>query len=497
MKTYRTNKTSIFGIVTSVILLFFSCNDELKDHSFDTQDILSIAISSDSLLLEERFFDNAISFNWSTGTNEETGAAITYTLQIDEASGDFSSPIATYLTDVQNTFTFTTSYGDFNQLLLDHGFVTNQTYDLSARVTATVANEQVANQTASIFFSATTFRPVTEHLYIVGDATPNGWNIGSAVELTPSETQRGVFVYEGILSPGNFKFAVSQDGCWCQDFYTRDATDDGKIVYNEGGSGDDLQWSIETEDNYRVTVDLLNKTIDIETYVPVDPDEPAFPMLWIVGDASESGWNIDSPVSFVQNENNPVEFIYEGTFTPGNFKIFAGPLGDWCGEWYRPSTDNHELISGPVNQNSGCEVDNKWLVTEATRGRYKIKVNTIDNTITFNSVSLYLIGDGGPNGWNINNPLPMAYENGDYIFTGPLGADNPTGEFKISKFAGNWCDGDWINAATPNQSIFNTDYIYTVGCDGPDNKWKLQVGQAGNYEIRVNLDTETLTITSQ
>ena len=67
----------------------------------------------------------------------------------------------------------------------------------------------------------------------------------------------------------------------------------------------------------------------------------------------------------------------------------------------------------------------------------------------------------------------------------------------ISKFTGNWCDGDWINAATASQSIFDTDFIYTTGCDGPDNKWKLKEGEAGNYEIRVDLDAETITITAQ
>ncbi|MDX1699209.1 MAG: hypothetical protein R3250_01265, partial [Melioribacteraceae bacterium] len=102
-----------------------------------------------------------------------------------------------------------------------------------------------------------------------------------------------------------------------------------------------------------------------------------------------------------------------------------------------------------------------------------------------------------PNGWNINNPDPMDYVNGEYIFLGELGADNPTGEFKISKFIGEWCGGEWINPATSSQSITNTSFIYTQGCDGPDNKWKLQEGDAGTYEIRINLVTEVITIIKQ
>ncbi|MCB0749547.1 MAG: SusF/SusE family outer membrane protein, partial [Ignavibacteriae bacterium] len=141
--------------------------------------------------------------------------------------------------------------------------------------------------------------------------------------------------------------------------------------------------------------------------------------------------------------------------------------------------------------------DNKWLVTDSNKGRYKITVDTQNNLITFNKVMLYIIGDGGPNGWNINNPAPMSYINGEYVFVGPLGASNPTGEFKISKFVGDWCGGDWINAATASQSINNTNFINTTNCDGPDNKWKLKDGEAGNYEIRINLETEVITITKQ
>ena len=182
---------------------------------------------------------------------------------------------------------------------------------------------------------------------------------------------------------------------------------------------------------------------------------------------------------------------------PVNSKIFAGPQGDFCGDWYRPFEDGQDLVDGEVNQNSGCEGDTKWLVTEDNAGRYKITLNTKDNTITFEQVKLYIVGDGSPSGWDINTPQELTYDNGDFVFNGELGADNPTGEFKFSNQVGDWCGGLWVNAATASQSVDNTDFIRTLGCDGPDNKWKLQEGDAGTYEIRINLDTETMSITRQ
>ncbi|NJW55149.1 SusF/SusE family outer membrane protein, partial [Salinimicrobium oceani] len=134
-----------------------------------------------------------------------------------------------------------------------------------------------------------------------------------------------------------------------------------------------------------------NKTIEI---TPVE-DAP-FSELFIVGDATESGWNVDAPAAFTQSELDPFVFIYEGNFAPGEFKIFAGPMGDWCGDWYRPQVDDKGIENGAVVQAPGCEPDNTWLVTEETAGRYRLSLNTATNTIRFNKVNLHMVGDAGP-----------------------------------------------------------------------------------------------------
>lgn len=499
----NTNKIyKLYSLIFLMVVPFIytSCEDNLNDNSFDTEDVLTLTISEAEVVLQEQFINNTLSFNWSTGSNQNTGSAIKYSLEIDLAGNDFSNPIVVLNENVKNTFSHALRYGDLNNYLLQTDLENEQLYELMAKVTATFADQSLQPQTSTTNFNVTTFKPVSNKLFILGDATPIGWDIVNAIELTSSTSQRGVFIYKGDLGIGNFKFAVTQDACFCQDSYTRDSEDPSKIIHNIGGSGEDLQWTINqalaSDEEYAITVDLINKSIDIEI-VASTLKTPPFSSLWIVGDASESGWNIDSPVSFTQSESNPFEFYYEGQLNPGNFKIFAGSLGDWCGEWYRPSINNQDLTNGLVDQNSGCDLDNSWMVSDDAKGRYKITVDTQNNNISFNEVSLYIIGDAGPNGWNINTPEPMDYVDGQYVFLGPLGADNPTGEFKISKFIGEWCDGDWINAATTAQSITNTNFIFTNACDGPDNKWQLQDGDAGDYEIRINLDTESITITKQ
>nr|NQU93311.1 SusF/SusE family outer membrane protein [Bacteroidota bacterium] len=482
-------KNKLFYILP-VLLIFvaISCKKEYLEIPAQQDDVLSLTSSSSTLVLEEQFAQNLLAFNWTTGTNQGTNSAISYKLEMKKDGDDSSIPLEYDLG--KNVFSFTFEYGTLNHILLNtFGVDPGTAQVMEVKITATVASEGVAPQVAATKVTITPYKPLSAELYIIGSATPAGWDIANAIEMTPSTSVLATFVYQGQLAAGTFKFPVNRDTCWCQDFYTRNPADSTMMVFNEGGSGEDLQWEIYESGQYTITVNLINLTILIESTL-----SPPFSMLWMVGDASPSGWDIDTPQPFTQSEEDPFIFTYEANFTPGEFKIFAGPLGDWCGEWYRPPVNGQDLTSNEVEQNSGCDLDNKWLVTTENEGRYKVTLNTMDNTIQFDPITLYLIGDGGPNGWNIADPEPMTYVDGYFIFNGELGADNPTGEFKISKFEGDWCDGDWVNAATPDQSLLNTEYIITHGCEGPDNKWRLAEGDAGTWEITINLDEGVMTI---
>ena len=479
-------KNSFTKTLSILSALFFalmntSCEESLDGIKINDNE-LTLTVSSSDLVLQELKQNENLTFNWTTGTNYGTDSSISYKLQIDKADNDFANALEYDLGT--NKFSQSISIKNLNYILLNtFGVSPGEAQDFEAKVIATVAGSETEPQVSTVDFSLTPYLPVTTTLFLVGDASPNGWDIANAIEMTPSTSNPGMFVYQGSLSTGSFKLPVSRDGCWCQDFYTRDATDATKMVHNIAGSGDDLKWEITQGGQYKVTVNLFDLTISIEAV-----SAPPFSNIYIVGDASPSGWNIDSPQAFIQSSSNPFIFTYEAHLSAGSFKILAGSTGNWCGEWYRPLTDGQALTLTDVEQNSGCNPDNKWTVSSSEAGRYKITLNTANNTISIQKVNLYIIGDGGPNGWNIGTPSPMAYSNGVYTFSGQLNV----GEFKISKFKGDWCDGDWINAATANQSISDGNYIVTHKCDGPDNKWKVQT--AGTHTISINLDTQLMTI---
>ncbi|MFO7673248.1 MAG: SusF/SusE family outer membrane protein, partial [Lutibacter sp.] len=297
----------------SFALFLFSCDEELTDDSFASDDVLTVSVASPDVILEERFTENKVTINWTTGSNKDTGASISYLLEIDKAGNNFSMPLEYDMG--KNQFLFSFNYKTLNQILLNtFNAVPNTAIELEARVTATFGDGTVAPQTATTTFMVTPYQPVSSQLFIVGSATPIGWDISKAIELSASSTKAGVFIFEGLLSPGNFKFAVSNDGCFCQDFYTQDPLNAMAIVHNIGGSGDDIQWEITNGGKYKIEVNLVELTIKIEK-----SEDPMFSKIWILGDASASGWNINAPEEFTRS-SNPFIFTYEGVFVPGDFK---------------------------------------------------------------------------------------------------------------------------------------------------------------------------------
>lgn len=214
------------------------------------------------------------------------------------------------------------------------------------------------------------------NLYMVGNATPIGWQIGNAIPM--NQTSTGIFEYIGPLFPGDFKLPVSQNTCFCQDFYTKDSGNEALMVYNVGGSGTDLKWTITTLAQYQVIANTNNLSISITQLSPI----PIFTRFWMIGDATSAGWSMDAAInlSFNQSTTNPNEFVYEGSLTPGEFKIFAGSFNDFCGVFYNPMISNQPFSNIAAQQVNNCSADLKWNVS--TSGVHRVTLNTTNSTVT-------------------------------------------------------------------------------------------------------------------
>ena len=112
-------------------------------------------------------------------------------------------------------------------------------------------------------------------LFIIGSATANGWNLATAPELTKTTGNAWEYTYTGsLLSTGSFKFSTSK-GDFGQRFYVK--TSD--VLMNLGGA--DVQWSVPSTGNYKVTVNTNTLAISIatNTATSVSPANQEFPSL--------------------------------------------------------------------------------------------------------------------------------------------------------------------------------------------------------------------------
>lgn len=106
-------------------------------------------------------------------------------------------------------------------------------------------------------------------VYLVGDATPAGWNIGSPEPMVQDTENEMVFTWEGTLTAGELKFATFA-GDWCDGDWLlatvadQPLSDSAYNVYAGCPPGEvDFKWRVTDADTgtYIVTVDLENEKI--------------------------------------------------------------------------------------------------------------------------------------------------------------------------------------------------------------------------------------------
>lgn len=107
----------------------------------------------------------------------------------------------------------------------------------------------------------------TSTLYMVGDATPAGWDIGNPTAFTPTAEDPLMFVYEGSLHAGELKCCLVA-GSWDASFIHpmtqgreigKDGIDSEAFQMYQGG--DDLKWKVTEAGRYNLTFDLRNWTM--------------------------------------------------------------------------------------------------------------------------------------------------------------------------------------------------------------------------------------------
>ena len=70
-------------------------------------------------------------------------------------------------------------------------------------------------------------------LWMVGDATPNGWSLNGAILMSQDKANPAVYAATADLKEGEFKIAVNKYGDYEQLFYQRDS----RMMHDKGCFG--------------------------------------------------------------------------------------------------------------------------------------------------------------------------------------------------------------------------------------------------------------------
>lgn len=351
----------------------------------------------------------------------------------------------------------------------------------------------------------------TENLYMLGDATPNGWDNGNPTPLQASEADPLTFTWEGDLRKGEVKLCLVP-GSWDVPFIRPEMNGreiskanitDEKFQMHAGDP--DEKWRVTDAGTYRLSFNLRQWTMSTEflaeppapSKTPIDTE-----VLYMVGDATPNGWNIDAP--YALEKVSQYVFKYEGPLMGGEMKLCT-QAGDWGVPFIRPTYGDCKITKDGVESPDFIYVnapDDKWRVEDA--GIYSLTFDLEHYTIAAEYKGelpaqehepivadvVYIVGDATPNGWSIDEPYALTKQ-GDYIFVyeGTL----VPGEMKACTSTGSW-DVPFIrptfgNCKITKDGVENPDFVYTTG---PDDKWRIE--EAGKYRLAFDLEHWTLTV---
>lgn len=481
----------IFGCAAIV-----SCVDDNYMELDKGHDELTLSVNAQEIVLNETEHANdALALTWTTGTNFGTGNKIYYTLEIAKAGTDFAAPyvVVDYKTQ---TYEYKATVENLNQTLRSF-FGEESVLSLEARVTAIVPDKDEL-QSSVVAFNVTTYEPVTSTLFIIGDATPTGWDKDKMLEM--KRVDNGIFTWTGKLLGGkSFKFLVSKAD-WVPS-YNKGV--DGQLVYRASYDDPDEAFSIEETGNYVVNVNLLAMTIDVQVSAA---ETPLFDSMFLIGNMT--GWGFE-PLTV--DAIDPFLFRMGRFFDKGGEFKFGTSNGSWENNFKAPYADA-PYTETSTEFVSGFDPDNKWKLQDSEINKaYKICFDIrkdrermlMQEFVPYEMI--YLVGSASPAGWSIDSATPMTAGEDAYTFTwegtlneGELkftcdkqsdwmgawfmaaeGGMNPTGETEQMLFidkSSDWCKNQYLD----------------VNIGDLDQKW--QISESGTYVITLNQLKETVSI---
>lgn len=362
-------------------LMVVSCTEDGMETD-KGEEALTLTVSAEEVVLNQRLADQeAFSFTWTSGSNKGTNASILYVLDMDVKGNDFAGGLTQEIGATDSRILSFTHY-ELNELIGTYWNLPLETAaEFEARLTAVVSGHpELIQESAVVAFKLTSYKERYLDLWMVGDATPNGWDLQYATAMTALTDEVGGFEWEGVLLAGEFKFMPQRED-WIPSF-NKDSSQENKLIYRTSEDVADEKFVISRTSNYRVKVNI--ETLDIEI-TDLGGDFPAYSgQIWMMGEAAPGGWSWDAVVELTRSTDNEDLFVYNGPLKVGQIKFPMEMKTDFSGKFIVADVDNRgvtDSYTGPYYIYPTEAEDNKWYINEAAD--YEIVIDTENHTITF------------------------------------------------------------------------------------------------------------------
>ncbi len=424
-------------------------------------------------------------FSWNPSFIGYAGL-VTYSIQSDSAGKNFASPQELAVGNTRYSKTLTQL--EMNTTAMAENIAVGTTGKVEYRVKAVTAAGAIAYSNA-VSVMVTVFSPVPPNLYIVGDATPGGWNNPVPV---PSQqfTKVDAFTFSitTTLTAGKSYVFLPVNGDWGSKYggATDGTAAGGGTLLKDGAVPGSNTPAPAVTGIYKIDVNFqTNKYAVTQVVVPAN--------LYIVGDATPGGWNNPVPTpsqQFFKIDN--VSFGIIVNLTAGNSYLFLPLNGDWTNK-YGGATNGMAAGGGVLLANGAVPGSN--TPAPATSGLHKIIVNFATNSYTVTPytgpANLFIVGDATAGGWN--NPVPVPSQQFTKMAEGQFQLTLPLTSGKSYLFLP--VNGDWTNkfgGATDGTAAGGPGILLADGAVPGSNT--PAPATSGTYTVRVNFITNTYTV---
>ncbi|MBC8488989.1 MAG: SusF/SusE family outer membrane protein [Bacteroidetes bacterium] len=371
----------IFTAALGIVLFFSSCekNDNEPKLNLESSVASEITTPENGATYVLTLADSANPFvvDWTATTYSiSEGATLplpTYSLQMVFADSSFDG--AKELYNTQNFF-FETIIYKFNNALYSMGMAADSTGDIDLRVVGGISGADYTQVSSEIItLTVTTFEPPEpppvdkKLIYLLGDATPVGWDNVDALAM--AHLGEGRYARVEYLDPGIgewFKF-ISILGLWAPQWGTDDTgtPEGGPLVYRpDEGTPDPPAMPVPTvAGNYYIEADTAN--LEYKTFLTSGE-------LYLVGDATSVGWDNTAGLPFTEDPDTAHVFTITTNLNADGGMKFLEVLGEWAPQWgtdQSGTAEEGDLIYRPTES----VPDPTNIPAPGTAGQYKITVD--------------------------------------------------------------------------------------------------------------------------